>query len=167
MRDLTINQFKDNTGDIWTLGITVGTYMKIKEEVGVDITNLMGDQSWLQKFAVNDDLASVITIVVLVLDKQLKAKDVSVEEFIDRLGADECDTMLEALLGGVVNFTPAHKREPVLKAVKMIQTQAMNLTEEAMKDFEKLETVMKNGSAEEVNSHLKQLEISSSKPQES
>lgn len=167
MSKLTYNQFKDLEGHTWTFGITIGTYMKIKNETGVDITNLAGDDSWIARFAIHEDIAELITMVVIVLEKQLEREGISVEEFLGRIGADEMKPMVDALLGGVVNFIPAHKREPILRTVLMVQNQAEKLTQEVLDKMDEMETILEDQNPIEAISHLEKLRESFLNPQES
>ena len=167
MSKLNINQFKDLSGHTWTFGITIGTYLKIKSETGVDVTNIAGDDSWLARFAIHEDISELITMVVIVLEDQLDREGVTTEEFLGRIGSEEIKPMIDALLGGVVNFTPAHKREPILRTVAMIQSQAKKLTQEVLDKMDEMEEILEDQSPIEAISHLEKLRESFSNPQES
>ena len=165
--ELLINQFKDSEGHVWTFGITVGSYMKIKKETGLDISNISTNESWINNFANTEDIADIITMAILILEKQLEAENLNVEDFMNRLGAEQVEAMVDAMLGGVVNFTPAHKREPVLKAVMLMKMQAAKLSNHSMDQLSEIEEKLEKMTPEEMLSHLNELKKLSSSQQES
>ncbi len=165
--ELQINQFRDSENHIWTFGITVGSYMKIKNETGLDISDISTSESWIANFAATEDIAGIVTMAVIILEKQLAKADLSIEDFMDRIGAEHIEHMVEAMLGGVVNFTPAHKREPVLKAVMLMKVQAAKLSDHTMEQLAEMETALANLSPAEMLSHLEELKRQSLSPLES
>ncbi len=167
MKELLINQFKDSEGHVWTFGITVGSYMKVKSETGFDISNISSSESWIANFAAAEDLSSIITMAVIVLEKQLEAANLDIEGFMERLGAEQIEPMVEAMLGGVVNFTPAHKREPVLKSIMLMKMQAEKLSNLSMDQLNDLEEAIQNQTPQQMLSHLEELKKQSSSQQES
>jgi hypothetical protein len=165
--ELLSNQFKDSTGHTWTVGITVGSYMKIKSELGIDVTDVASENSWIQDLALSEDIVTLMSMVVIILQPALDKAGVSMEEFFDRIGAEECDALLSALIGGVVNFTPAHKQEPLVRAIVMMQTKAEKAAQKVLLLLEdRSEKVDKEMEAQFQSMIQKPLNPSSSTPQE-
>lgn len=165
--ELLINQFKDSENHVWTFGITIGSYMKIKKETGLDVSNISSDESWISNFATTEDISDIITMAVLILERQIKDEGLDIEGFMNRIGAEHVEAMVDAMLGGVINFTPAHKREPVLKSVMLMKMQAAKLSNHSMEELDKLESAIQNLNPEEMLLHLNKLKKPSSSPQES
>ena len=123
MRDLLNNQFRDAEGRTWTFNITVGTYRRIKIEEGIDITDVFSDGNWLQRVSSGEEVGLVLTLAIHALQPSMDERGVTMEGFCDALTGDALEDMAEALIGGVVNFMPEHKRKPLVKSVEILNSE--------------------------------------------
>jgi len=174
MSELLNNQFMDDKGRTWTFNITVGTYRKIKAEEGIDVTDVFSDNNWLERVASGEDVSILLTLALLSLQNAMAEREVSMDDLCDSLGGDAMEDMAKALIGGVVNFMPEHKRKPLVKIVELLHkekqragdvvTSKLSSMAPAIEaESKKLETQLD----ELINSRLEKLKSSSSKPQES
>lgn len=54
-------QFKDTSGKLWTLSISIKNYIDIKQKFGIDISDVFSkDNNWLAQLAAQDDLMNLI-----------------------------------------------------------------------------------------------------------
>ncbi len=174
MSELLNNQFKDDKGRTWTLNITVGTYRKIKAEEGIDITDVFSKGNWLEQISSGADIGILLTLSILALQSSMKEREVDMDDFCDALGGDAMEAMAEALIGGVVNFMPEHKRKPLVKVVELLNkekqragdvvTSKISAMEPAIEaETNRLETELDKM----IECRLNELKSSSTKPQES
>lgn len=174
MSELLNNQFKDDKDRTWTFNITVGTYRKIKMEEGIDITDVFSKNNWLERVSSGEDVGLILTLCILALQSEMEKQEISMDEFCDSLGGDAMENMAKALVGGVVNFMPEHKRKPLVKVVELLNKEKQRAGDVVSAKIESMEPALKAESErlereldEKINSRLKELRSSSSKPQES
>lgn len=123
MKELQHNQFRDTANNVWTVSVTVGGYMRIKNELGIDITDLSGeDGGWLTRTIADENMYEMLSVLATLIEKQLDAKGLTLEEWYDLMDGDSLEAAGYALLGGVINFIPAHKRGPLLKISSLVRT---------------------------------------------
>lgn len=173
MSGLLNHQFRDDKGRTWTFSITIGTYRKIKEEEGIDITDVFSKNNWIQRVSSGEDISLIITLSILALQKSMEEQNVSIEEFCDSLGGDALEHMATALIGGVVNFMPEHKRKPLVKAVELLYKERSHASDVVTRQMTKIEPQLMQQRAEieqhletEMDSMLKEWKNSSSNPPE-
>lgn len=174
MSELLNNQFKDDKGRTWTFNITVGTYRKIKMEEGIDITDVFSKNNWLEQVSSGADVGLILTLCILALQSELDAREISMDEFCDSLGGDAMEEMAKALIGGVVNFMPEHKRKPLVKVVELINREKQHAGDVVTAKIDSMEPLLKAETErleteldKRINSHLNELKNSSSKQPES
>ena len=155
MIELRNNQFRDNTGELWTLDITVSSYMAIKKELEIDITDVFSESSWIQQLATSEDVGTLITMGIIVLKTAMKESDLDIEGFCARIGGDEIEGLTMALIGGVVNFIPAPKRKPFAKAVEFMQSSAVDAGVAASEHLDEMQPLME----EVATSEMKKLKL--------
>ena len=116
------NKFKDSQGREWSLDINVRSYMAIKKELNIDIANIFDDDNnWLENMMTLDDLGLLLEIIGHCLGDQLEKKEVSEDDFYGSLGGESLQNAASALCQAIVNFIPAHKREPLQQLMKSSQ----------------------------------------------
>jgi hypothetical protein len=169
MKELQHNQFRDTANNVWTVSVTVGGYMRIKNELGIDITDLSSeDGGWLTRTIADENMYEMLSVLATLIEKQLDAKGLTLEEWYDLMDGDSLEAAGYALLGGVINFIPAHKRGPLLKISSLVRTkqekssQIMEAQIEAME--EELDKMIDSKIASEMtvlkDSYIKQPESS-------
>lgn len=172
MRDLLNNQFRDAEGRTWTFNITVGTYRKIKIEEGIDITDVFSEGNWLQRVSSGEEVGLVLTLAILALQSSLDERNISMEAFCDALTGDALEDMADALIGGVVNFMPEHKRKPLVKTVEILNTEKKRASDVVIEKMDKIVPMMVESRNLEtkldkiIDSHLNESKNSSSEQPE-
>ena len=112
------HQFKDLNGNVWSIKITVKEYMAIKDECGIDLGRIFEqDSDWIQDIISQEDIVKFMSLIGICTDPQREKLDMSMEDFYAGLGGDVLEQAAVALIEGIVNFTPAHKREPLRRMV--------------------------------------------------
>ena len=115
-----LHQFKDAAGRIWSLKVNVGNYTTIRDDYGVDITNITeGKTSWMSTLA--DDMTTFVGILVELTNKERTSRELSLEEFIEGLEGDVLVEATDAVLQAAVNFLPAHHRLAFMKVLEKIR----------------------------------------------
>ncbi len=123
MNELQHNQFRDTDGNVWNVAVTVGCYMRIKNELGIDIIDISSeDGGWLTRTIAEENMYEMLSVLATIIEKQLDAKGLSLEEWYDLMDGDCLEASGYALLGGVINFIPAHKRGPLSRISSLIRT---------------------------------------------
>ena len=169
MNELQHNQFRDTANNVWTVSVTVGNYMRIKNELGIDIIDLSSeDGGWLTRTIAEENMYEMLSVLATVIEKQLEAKGLTLEEWYDLMDGDCLEAAGYALLGGVINFIPAHKRGPLSRIsslVKAKQERASKMMEDQIEAMESeldklLDYKMASGMTELRDSYMQQQESS-------
>jgi hypothetical protein len=140
-------QFKDNTDSLWTLKINIRDYIQIKQDYGIDISDVFSkNNNWLAQLAAQDNLMDLIGIIVLLTKVEREAKGISEDDFLALFGGDTLEAATTAFIEAVVLFLPAHKQtamRTVLNAldVGMKKTQE-TLEKSSARIVEKVEATM-------------------------
>ena len=140
MNELQPNQFRDTANNVWSVSVTVGNYMRIKNELGIDIVDISSeDGGWLTRTIAEENMYEMLSVLATIIDKQLEAKGLSLEEWYDLMDGDCLEAAGYALLGGVINFIPAHKRGPLSRISSLIrakQEKTSKLLEDQIESME-------------------------------
>jgi len=102
--------FKDSKGESWDCDINVGAIKRTKANTGIDF-------SALTKEHISDlysDPVALVDVLYSVLFTQLKEKDITEEDFAERMGGDAVYDATHAMLEGLVNFTHSPVRKKIL-----------------------------------------------------
>jgi hypothetical protein len=125
-------QFKDTNGTLWTLSISIKNYITIRQKFGIDVADVFNkDSSWLAQLAAQDDLMSLIGIILEVSSDERKERGISEDEFFALFDGDTLEAATTAFIEAIVLFLPAHKQaamQTVIEAVEM----GLQKTEETM-----------------------------------
>lgn len=140
-------QFKDNTDSIWTLKITIRDFIQIKQEFGIDVSDVFSkDNNWLAQLAAQDNLMDLIGILLLLTKADREAKGLSEDDFLALFGGDTLEAATTAFIEAVVLFLPAHKQtamRTVLNAVGMgLKKTTETLEKSSQRIVEKVEATM-------------------------
>lgn len=114
------HQFKDTSGEVWTINITVKEYRAIKAEFGVDISNIISESdNWISDMMTGADMVQFCGIIWLLCETQADKREVSMEDFFSRLDGDCVGSATDAMLEGVINFTAAPQRESLRQIARL------------------------------------------------
>lgn len=126
------NQFKDLSGRVWTLVLTVDVYLKLNQKYGVDVNDIFDNQdNWLTKLLAQDDMITFLQILHDLCEKERVSKDISADDFFESLCGDTLGPASEALVASVVNFLPSHRRVAVKSIMEAMKKGLMKSSEKA------------------------------------
>jgi hypothetical protein len=132
-----MREFKDEEGRPWRLALTVGSAMRVRDTVGIDVVDEQtGDRRQVpfdlvdaanisQTFQIlRSQYAKIGEVLYAILFKQVEAKGLSKEDFLDGLRSDSLDAATKALEQELVDFFPQRLRKMIgLLAQKMSEVQ--------------------------------------------
>ena len=115
-------QFKDTSGKLWTLSISIKNYIDIKQKFGIDISDVFSkDNNWLAQLAAQDDLMNLIGILLEVTESARKEQNISDDEFFALFDGDTLEAATSAFIEAVVLFLPAHKQIAMRTVVEAVE----------------------------------------------
>jgi hypothetical protein len=128
-----MREFRDDQGRPWQLALTVASALRVRDNVTVDVVDEESGERRQVPFDMVDAAAITQTFQVLrsqyakigevlyaLLTKQVEAKSLSKEDFLDGLRGDSLDAATKALEQELVDFFPQRLRKMIgLLASKM------------------------------------------------
>lgn len=111
--------FKDTKGETWTLTITVGKAMKLKDELGLDVQTLMDKNSVTLERMLSDSW-KIVEILALLLSDQFENRGLSDQEFFERIEGSTIDDATIAFLEAVADSLPKLKRRPMRMMIQKL-----------------------------------------------
>lgn len=118
MKSTTPNTtFRDSTGDEWNLRISIGRAMALREQLGIDIQDLVTG-SMIDDLLAIDNGWKLIEILAFLLTDQIEQKGISDHDFLDRLDGEVLDAALIAFLWAVSESLPKLKRRPIQTVIR-------------------------------------------------
>ncbi len=115
-------QFKDTSGKLWTLSISIKNYIDIKQKFGIDISDVFSkDNNWLAQLAAQDDLMNLIGILLEVTESARKEQNISDDDFFALFDGDTLEAATSAFIEAVVLFLPAHKQIAMRTVVEAVE----------------------------------------------
>jgi hypothetical protein len=123
-RRLQVRTFKDLKGSEWVVRFTVGSAMRIRQELGIDIDRLIsGDSEEIGRLL--SDTWRIMELLVLLLADQIESRgmvdgNTPSTEFYDRFGGDVLDEACIAILQAIGDSLPKLKRRGLLAVVERI-----------------------------------------------
>ncbi len=115
-------QFKDTSGKLWTLTISIKNYIDIKQKFGIDISDVFSkDNNWLAQLAAQDDLMNLIGILLEVTESARKEQNISDDDFFALFDGDTLEAATSAFIEAVVLFLPAHKQIAMRTVVEAVE----------------------------------------------
>jgi len=132
-----MREFRDDQGRPWQVALTVASALRIRDNVTVDVVDEhTGDRKAVpfdmvdaanisQTFQVlRSQYAKIGEILYALLTKQVEAKSLTREDFLDGLRGDSLDAATKALEQELVDFFPQRLRKMIaLLASKMDEVQ--------------------------------------------
>ena len=131
-----MREFRDDQGRPWQVALTVASALRIKDMVTIDVTDedgtrrtipfdLVDSGSIPQTFQIlRTQFAKIGEVLYAILVKQVEAKGLSKEDFLDGLRGDALDAGVKAIEGELVDFFPQRLRTMIgLLASKMDEVQ--------------------------------------------
>ena len=120
--------FQDSQGDSWTITITVGAAMKLRDQLGVDIQKLVESHDGTLSGLLTD-VWKIVEILALVLEDQVKKRGLQDSEFFERLTGDVLDFATMAFLEAVADSLPKLQRRPIQELMKKLNSTLDRATE--------------------------------------
>ena len=132
-----MREFRDDQGRPWQVALTVASALRVRDNVTVDVVDeesgerkampfdLVDAANISQTFQVlRSQYAKIGEILYALLTKQIEAKGLSKEDFLDGLRGDSLDAATKALEQELVDFFPQRLRKMIgLLASKMDEVQ--------------------------------------------
>lgn len=144
-----MREFKDDEGRPWRLALTVGSALRVRDNVTIDVVDEATGERRSQPFDMVDAAGVTQTFQVLrsqyakigevlyaMLTKQIEAKGLSREDFFEGLRGDALEAATKALEAELVDFFPPRLRSMVgLLATKMdeVQSEMLDRAEAGLK----------------------------------
>lgn len=144
-----MREFKDDEGRPWRLALTVGSALRVRDNVTIDVVDEATGERRQQPFDMVDAAGVTQTFQVLrsqyakigevlyaMLTKQIEAKGLSKEDFFEGLRGDALDAATKALEAELVDFFPPRLRSMIgLLAAKMdeVQSEMLDRAEAGLK----------------------------------
>lgn len=107
--------FKDSTGEIWSIRLTVAGVDRVMELAGIDLYS----EETTKRLLTDYRLICAAGCAVLMPD--ITAKGLTAEQFRDRLDGDAAAGMVDAFWEAVINFTRPELRATRKKIVEKIK----------------------------------------------
>ncbi len=168
MNELQPNQFRDTANNVWSVSVTVGNYMRIKNELGIDIVDLSSDDGgWLTRTIADENMYEMLSVLATLIEKQLDAKNLTLEEWYDLMDGDCLEAAGYALLGGVINFIPAHKRGPLSRISSLVKSKQEKTSKMMEEQIEAMEEELNKLIDSQISSEMTALKDSYIKQRES
>jgi len=118
-----MNVFKDNAGREWTVAITVGSIMRVRETIDVDLLDLV-DGKLIEKLL--SDPILLCKIIYVVCQPDAEKRGVSGQQFFDAMSGDDIDQATKILIDELVSFSPSPKDRANLRAIADKTNEAMD-----------------------------------------
>lgn len=116
--------FNDNTGQAWSIEITVNDGRRVRQALGVDLFDV-GPEGPLARC--RTDVILLVDLLSVILTPEINRRELTAEQFAAVLVGDALDRATEALLWGVIDFFPQEKRTVLQRAMEKT-TSLMSLT---------------------------------------
>jgi hypothetical protein len=132
-----MREFRDDQGRPWQVALTVASALRVRDNVTVDVVDEESGERKAMPFDMVDaanisqtfqvlrsQYAKIGEILYALLTKQVEAKGLSKEDFLDGLRGDSLDAATKALEQELVDFFPQRLRKMIgLLASKMDEVQ--------------------------------------------
>lgn len=108
---------QDNQGRDWSLSITLGSAELMRQRHDLDIAEALDGNFFTKLFL---DTKFLINVMETICESQIRAKDISTDDFLDSFDGDQLDDIRSAITESVVAFTPSHLRPSILAVIKEV-----------------------------------------------
>jgi hypothetical protein len=113
---MTKNSFTDADGRQWVVRITNRTVRDIKDKLGLDVRELLNDETKPLLELLSDSL-KLSSIVFVACAEQAKEKGVTEDQFLDAIYGDVGEQMAEAFSVAYIDFFPNPKIRHALSEI--------------------------------------------------
>ena len=131
--------FKDSTGHSWELSINILQRDRINATFGVDILSLHADGKSFETFF---DAAIAVDVIVLLMEKAIKAANISEADFRERLDGASFDAAYNAMLEELEDFFLSVRKSHLATSVRKLKE---NLVAGFARAAERVETELNTG----------------------
>lgn len=128
-----MHSFRDTTGRVWCLSVTVGTLKRVRALTGVDLYALSCDgPEALGKFLHN--IIQVVDVIYALVQDEAARHGIDDEAFGQALAGDALGAAVEAFVQDLVDFFPEPRRREtwrkVLEQSKVLQERLLARAEQ-------------------------------------
>ena len=113
--------FRDEKGRQWNLKITVGKAMLLRDEMNLDINQLIDPKSGLLHELIVDSW-KLLDILLLLTRDERKEQNISESDFANALGGETLDEATEAFLFGVTSSLKKLQRRAFAAMIRQLST---------------------------------------------
>ena len=102
---MKIRAFKDSEGLQWNIKITAGSLLKACRKTGLTLSHLT---------SLDVEVEMILAALPFFCDKQLSERKMSHEDFLERLGADEMQSILTDLFPSMADAFSSETKDTVV-----------------------------------------------------
>jgi len=144
---MTKNSFTDADGRQWVVRITNRTVRDIKDKLGIDVRELLNDETKPLLELLSDSL-KLSSIVFVACCEQAKEKGVTEDQFLDAIYGDVGEQMAEAFSVAYIDFFPNPQLRDAI--TKMLGLNREIKTEAAIKANEVMSGLVESSDAKSI-----------------
>lgn len=126
--------FKDTEGREWLLRVEVNAIRRVRSVHGIDLNQLLGDQSVMQRLYV--DVCLLVDVIHELCKPQCESREITAEQFGEGLSGDALEAATRAFGEALIEYLPPAKRRlmrQVVDASKAAEAQATLRIDNAIK----------------------------------
>lgn len=113
-----MSSFTDTKGETWTISINLGSALKLKQELQIDLLSELKtpEQAFKYVASLDDDRFLLGQIIYLLAKPNTPGK--SIDDLFEALDAEKAEESYLALMEAVIDFFPKSLREQMRKVLK-------------------------------------------------
>lgn len=134
-----MHAFKDNTGRVWEITITVAQVKRVRGLLNIDLYKLIDDGLKPLSDLLTDPCNLVDVVYVLCKDQADKV-GITDEQFGQAMGGDALEQAAESFLAELVDFFPKQAREGLQKILRKGRAIGAKLLEGAHEKLDRIDT---------------------------
>lgn len=112
--------FNDRAGRTWSMEVTFGTVLRVKQRTGVELLTLIENNAKRWRELAND-VERLWATITAVLAPQLEQQGVTEEELAESMGDDEMMECGFALYAGLGNYFPEQDRAAMQTCARAVR----------------------------------------------
>ena len=120
-----MQSFTDTSGRTWKIEVTTGVIRRVKQQTGIDLTNL---QSLSEELS---EVCSFVDVLESLLEPQLTQLGMTINEVCDCMLEEQSEAASLAILHAVIDFFPPSKGEPLRASLQNVQRTKTRMVEKA------------------------------------
>ncbi len=157
------HQYKDTKGQVWTLNVNIGDYLKLKNTLNIDIAESFdNDNNWMAMIAAHENLSLLLSMIDILTAGERDTRGLTLDQMYEGIDGDVVADATEAMIEAVVLFLPAHKR----KALRLVVDSVKVGMEKAVEHQEKAAAEMLLAVPALVEKSLKEQDLKRKEPSE-